>query len=635
MDMQRATNFVEWTLEYQPSHLLLKDGVLDLRLMQAPCGRPLIGTRLALQTHKIEEEATAQEIANCRKFLTDTRPDSLTVISYHPGLRGCEHELEEASKRCTVVGLSGNTGNGTNQAYIATGGVLRKKEKLSLSTDDLSFGLTAGSLLTVFRQDEEDIDRPVSWTVLNCHDYTHVDLIRALQSTQIELVVVVTYNAASRLFWEYAIADIHRLFCYVVVVNVAELGGSGVFAPFRHFGDEAHASLTLGGQIFAAKGPGSFSVDIPLEIRELRLLRTELARNGFDTKKSRTAPFGVYQAIMPSEHFLSTVDRDAGPPVVTEIIDHKVSWNFDKPRVAVAQLASMSLEAYVETRYRISEHSDCLQFEHLLSVRLEELESRCRSQGATSRGSILDLLVLPEVFVPRTYLRTLQGFSDRLGAIVVAGVDYPGTEDVDNVNECLILTPNQPMVSYKKICRSQYDAIGPDNIRMPMRRGSKLVRIVNEDGRGFGILICCDYSHFDLLWELNLRDREQPLDFLVVVAHNPFGALYRSCCIADSHRFFQYILMCNVASYGGSGIFGPIRTKGARQVIAELGQGVEGIAVATLRLDELAQSRSKQDLQLHEGDFMRRPGAFQSRWAGAAGGNVSCTSPEAANRSPV
>lgn len=622
MDMQRATNFVEWTLEYQPSHLVLKDGVLDLRLIQAPCGRKLVGRRLALQAHTIGEKATVQEIENCKEILADTRPDSLTVISYHPGLRDCEHELEEASKTRAIVGLGGNMGNGTNNAYIANGGVLRKKEKLSLSTDDLSFGLKAGKLLTIFRPDVQDIDRPVSWTVLNCHDYTHVDLIRALQSTQIELVVVVTYNAASRLFWEYAIADIHRLFCYVVVVNVAELGGSGVFAPFRQVGDEKHASLTLGGQIFGAKGPGSFSVDIPLEIRELRLLRAELAENGFDTEKSRKAPFGVYQAIMPSQHFVSTFDRDAGPPVVTEIVNHNVSWSFSNPRVAVAQLDSMSFEDYVETRYRISEHSDCRQFEHLLSVRLEELESRCRFQGANPRGSFLDLLVLPEVFVPRTYLRTLQGFSDRLGAIVIAGVDYPGTEDADNVNECLILTPKQPMISYEKICRSQYDAIGPNNTRMPMRRGSKLVRILDRDGRGFGILICCDYSHFDLLWELNLRDRDEPLDFLVVVAHNPFGSLYRSCCIADSHRFFQYILMCNVASYGGSGIFGPIRTKGARQVIAELGQGVEGIAVATLRLDELAQSRRTQDEQLHDGDFMRRPGAFQSRWADAAGGHV-------------
>ncbi len=601
------------------SDLELVDGVVDLRLIQAACGRKLVGTRLALQIQRVDNEPNYNEIAASKDLLKNTSPKSLTVISYHPGLQHCVTELEELSKTRTVVGLAGNVGNGTNETYIAGGGIVLRKQKLSLSTEDLFFGLKPGKVLTVFQSDSDRLDRPVNWTVLNCHDYTHIDIIRAIQQTGIELLIVVTYNAASRLFWEYAIADIHRLFCYVVIVNVAELGGSGVFGPIRQVGDEINAGLTVGGQIFGVKGPGEISVRIPLEIRELRRLRSEFARNGFETLKNQVGRFGGYQPITPSGDFLATVDREAGPPLVSRIVSNEITWNFENPRVAVAQMESLDFQAYVDSRYRIRNHRNCLQFEHLLSVRLEELESRCRTLGQTSEKSLLDLLVLPEVFVPRSYLRTLQGFCNRMGAFVVAGVDYPGETEAENANECVILGPHAPTTRYRKISRSQYDAIGANGTRMVMNRGSELVRFVGQNGRGFGVLICSDYSHFDLVWELNLRDRDEPLDLLIVVAHNPFGSLYRSCCIADSHRYFQYILMCNVMKYGGSGIFGPVRTKGARQVLAEFGQGVEGIAVSTLPLAELARSRRVADEELHRGDFMRRPGVFQSRWPHVSG----------------
>lgn len=248
-------------------------------------------------------------------------------------------------------------------------------------------------------------------------------------------------------------------------------------------------------------------------------------------------------------------------------------------------------------------------------MRLLELEARCRQQGLTTSGSLLDLLVLPEVFVPRSFVGVLQGFSDRSGATVVAGLDYPDGGEEANANECAILRPRQAAVIYRKITRSQYDAHRDDKgARMPMLRGQQLVRFVNHDGRGFGVLICYDFSHFDLMWHLNLSGRATPLDVTVVIAHNPFGDLYRSCCIADSHRFYQYVVMCNVAEYGGSGVFGPLRTSGTRQVLLDAGKGIETLALTELQLTELANARKTEDRGLHDGVFMRRPGVFQTRW---------------------
>jgi predicted amidohydrolase len=312
---------------------------------------------------------------------------------------------------------------------------------------------------------------------------------------------------------------------------------------------------------------------------------------------------------------MHTLDRKVGVPFFDRVREVPIDWNFDKPRVAFAQLDHIGRQAYIETKYRIRQHSSCSSFKYLLSVKLMELEARCRRIGPNKSGRLLDLLVFPEVFVPRSFLGTLQGFSDRVGAMVIAGVDYPEGEEESNANEYAVICPGHPTSWYRKITRSQYDA-HRNNVdeRMPMRRGEELLRLVGAGGRGIGVLICYDYSHFDLMWSLNLNRRDMPLDLTVVVAHNPFGELYRSCCIADAHRFYQFVLMCNVAEYGGSGVFGPLRAAGARQVLADAAKGVETVALVDLDLGELHTARHSLDQGLYYGKLMRRPGVFQRRW---------------------
>jgi Predicted amidohydrolase len=536
-------------------------------------------------------------------------------MSFHPGLSGCEEVLEKLALDRTIVGLMGVDSVRHNSTLLATSGTLIRQEKISLSSDDEDLQVKRGRELNMFGPTAEHNQDAVSWAVLNCHDYTHVDILRVIQARRIEVLVVVTYNSATRLYWQYAVSDVHRLFCYVVIANVAELGGSGVFAPFRRIGQERNAQIGSGGQVFGARGAGEFQVNISLNIGELRSMRREFAEYGFKAPAIVSTRGSIYTPMVPSEHYMDTFDRKSGPPPLGSVTDVPNDWNLTKPRVAIAQLNDIGLEAYIQTRYRIRQHESCSEFEYMLSVKLLELEARCRQVGVTESKTLLDLLVFPEVFIPRSFAPTLQGFSNRMGAIIVAGLDYPdGGEDM-NANECIVIRPYQKPVEYRKITRSQYDAHrNNDGDRMPMRRGQNLVRFVNTEGRGFGVLICYDLSHFDLLWNLNLFKRETPLDLIVVVAHNPFGDLYRSCCIADAHRFYQYVVMCNVSRYGGSGVFGPIRTPGARQVLLEAGKGVETLAVTELDLGKLNAARRTEDKGLHRGDFMRRPGVFKTRW---------------------
>lgn len=532
----------------------------------------------------------------------------LTVMSYCPGIDRASFNLTHAESDRAVVALAGTCPREKKSiTYVSMGQQFTEQEKLSLSSEDQAAQLTAGNLLHVYTLEPSKGKEPVRWAVLNCHEYTHVGLMMALMAERIEVLVVVAHNAATRLYWEYARSDVHRLYCYVIIVNTAELGGSAVFAPYRRVGTQKNAQFSASGQLFGTRGAGVCTINTTLDIGVLRKLRQDFETKGFDGIKSGELPYDL-EAMVPSQHYLSTFDAAAGPPFVKHCRDEQTKELPDSMRVAVAQLESMSLDAYKTSSYRLAGAKGFGTFMQKLSSWLQHVEFQCSLKS--ERPGKLDLLALPEVFVPRAFLPQLQAFSDRTGAMVVAGVDYPA----DNANECAILRPDLDPLFYRKVTRSQYDgqlpSMGGD--RMEMSRGDRLLRFVDSQGRAIGVLICYDYSHLDLLARLNLEDREKPLEMVVVVAHNPFGDLYRSSCIADANRFYQYIVMSNVATYGGSGVFGPIRGAGARQVLAETGKNSEAVLIVDVNLKALEQARARSHVQeLSKSEFQRLPGILK------------------------
>lgn len=589
------------------SRLKPMDGMLTLRIIQEHSGTDLLGSRDKFRTAQRLDNVSDADVAEFSKRLDQTRSGDLAVLSFHRGIAGNREKLRLLSEDRTLVTLGGVDAQHRNLALVAMDGVVTEQEKLSLASEDQFDTVVAGDKLHFFNGPDPET---VRWAVLNCHDYTHADLIAALLERRTELLVVVTYNNATQLYWDYAIADIHRLFCYVVIVNIAEVGGSGVFVPFRRVGTGENAFFRAAGQIFSTRGPAETAASLPLDIGELRRLRAEYRVKGLSGTKSMGSE--RYAPMAPSEHFMDTFDRAAATPPVQGVRQINLAWNSDDPLVAVGQLASMSVDSYVASRYRLSQAAGVELFEAKVAAHLEHLEAQLNLRPEDDRR--LDFLVLPEVFVPRRFVVShIEPFAARNGTIVICGVDYPGTEEAENRNSCMVIGPNGLAATYDKITRSQYDAMGATD-RMPMHRGDSLYRFVNAAGHAFGILICYDFSHFDLVHRLNCASRDQPLEVLFVVAHNPFGSLYRTCCVADSHRFYQHVVLCNVSQYGGSGVFAPIRSGGARQTLLDIGLNTEVMGLARLKLNAQRESRGvDNDEQLQRGNFMRRPGIFQGR----------------------
>lgn len=474
------------------------------------------------------------------------------------------------------------------------------------------------------------------FVVLNCHDYTHASLLHALVETDVDVVIVVAANQASQMYAEYARADAHRLFAYVVVCNVAEIGGSGVYAPFMsrrtESGIEGTAGeLTMGGVQFEARGCATTVVDLELAIPELRAMRERYRRIDPDDPKAIRALPSEYRAIAPPEsvtysrpRYREVIGRSRTPGAAFEDVrlpDKRPPARCGNPswRLAVAQLHSAGMEAYLQTRY-VPSRTDAGRrvAQHVAHLLASATADSPRSQLAGA-----ELVVFPEVFLPihshvdgKTLDEHLRAYATATGTIVIGGIEYDEAPEQPGANRVRIYAPDRSPLDYVKLTRSQYDAresrdgkIGPP---FAMSRGDRLLRVTVGDTLSLGLLTCFDFSHIELIHMLNTVERPPrqvavsdgtvgtinatgptPLDLIIVPCFNPFGALYADLARADAHRYYQYIAVCNVADHGESGVFGPEHTSHPRRTLIQAGRNVETILRVDLAIGELRTARDK------------------------------------------
>lgn len=475
------------------------------------------------------------------------------------------------------------------------------------------------------------------FVVLNCHDYTHASLIHDLIDLDVDLVVVVAANQAAQMFMEYARADAHRLFAYVIVCNVSDVGGSGVYAPFmsrRGRSLEGPAGeMSMGGVQFETRGRARSVVEVDLAIPELRTLRERYRRIDPDDPKSIRSLPSEYKAIAPPESVtysrpdyrkvVSQARQDATTVRDVKLEDARPASRRGSStwRIALAQLRSAGMNAYLSTRY-VPSRSDS---GYLVAL---DVARRLASAADGEPGNQLagaDLIVFPEVFLPiHAEIRDkrlddhLREFSNRNGAIVVGGIEYdPDPERRQpGENRVRVYAPDQAPLDYLKLTRSQYDARDPDPAStrpgppFPIRRGQGLVRFEVGATLSFGVLTCFDFSHLELVHLVNTLRRPvrkvavadstdatsaatgpTPLDLMIVPCFNPFGSLYADLARADAHRYYQYVAVCNVAECGESGVFGPEHTSHPRRTLIQAGKDVDTVLVVDLAVGELRNAR--------------------------------------------
>lgn len=610
------------------------DDIIKVTLIQEQYPKQLIGKRagqgmyvgkMGVGVHSHESRLSVTSMLEHIAVETD-----IAIISEHPGNAFSLDLLQRQSDRQQQLiiarlgyHLNENEGKICNSvAVISPEQPPVFVDQISFSTEDLKFEadeiLHRGNEIHVFSTPLGNLG------VISCHDYTHADILKQIFEHNIEILVVSSFNPATRLFMQYALADIHRFSCFVIISNIANYGGSGVFAPFRYNGPK-RASMSLGGALAYTQGQSRAYLEVDLPIAHLRKLR-----HGESTITETFEDAIAWTPIYPSEEFITQGEPDYKRKLVTpdflETIDLAqegyLPTTQDDLQIGVAHLQSMDKEDYIDNYYCISCSKNVPGYITNIKSHLHFLAEKLENTGQR-----IDFLVFPELFLPLTLEGALKDFARRFNTIIIGGMEFdPQPDDLEcpemaqGVNRCFVYLPTQTgevrRFQYDKLTRSQYDARTPSvgdsgwgYFKMP--RGNHLIRFACGDQWSFAVLICYDYSHFDIIHRLN-RDPAYPMppDMLFIVASNPDSQLYERCCIADSHRFYQYIIMSNVSQYGGSGIFAPIKTPGRRQTLFNSGLGTEAISIAKVAWKDLQAARQTRDLDTGS-YFQNKPGIFQ------------------------
>ncbi|MDD3270082.1 MAG: hypothetical protein PHX14_12255 [Syntrophomonadaceae bacterium] len=610
-----------------------RDGNIKVTIIQEAYPERVIGRRVGQGIYVGRNNASQdrEELREQVRGLLARIPETadIGVLSEHPGNQlSIDLYQEQADGRQQIIiarlgHYRHKPGDKTSNtvAVFAPGHDPVMVKQITFSEEDLKYHaqgkLQRGQEVHIFSTPLGNMG------IISCHDYTNADILKKIVENDIEILIVSAFNPATRLFIQYALADIHRFSCFVIISNIANYGGSGVFAPFRYNGPK-RAAISLGGAVAYTQGETSAFLEVDLPIAELRNLRH---KDG-NTQLDKRCP---WTPIQPSEEFLS-----AGQPDYKQKLDasdylHNIDLeelmylpndNQGKFNIGIAQLKCMDEEDYLNNYYCVSCSPNAPRFIKGVQKQLEFLASNLELTGQK-----LDFLLFPEVFLPLEMDSDLKEFARKFNTIILSGVEYdaqPETLDDPQMahgsNRCFIYTPTRngevKRFQYNKMTRSQYDARIPATAdgepgNFTMDKGSQLLRFSYGKHWAFGVLICYDYSHFDIIHKINRpQTNKMPLDMLFIVASNPDSQLYERCCIADSHRYYQYIIMCNVAQFGGSGIYGPVKTPGLRQTLLSAGLGTEGIFIGTVDIANLQKAR-KAEYMAVESNYQHKPGIFQ------------------------
>jgi hypothetical protein len=161
--------------------------------------------------------------------------------------------------------------------------------------------------------------------------------------------------------------------------------------------------------------------------------------------------------------------------------------------------------------------------------------TQCQKEG-------IDLLVLPELFVPRAGLQVIKETADRLGVGVIGGLEGRAAPDGKSVNEAMIKLPGQYDLELGKQRPSVFEEreeFFESTGKMHHLRDTVLGNLV--------VVICSDYLEADLISLLG-EDGQKGPHTLVVCARNPSSGVFEALAQADAIRLFANVMVANSTS---------------------------------------------------------------------------------------
>lgn len=233
-----------------------------------------------------------------------------------------------------------------------------------------------------------------------------------------------------------------------------------------------------------------------------------------------------------------------------------------------------------------------------------EICARFRSISTMPRRERPHVILLPELTLPLSRENELKKYAQKLGAIIIAGLDFRPTDDSKVSNDALICIPSNwpfgqghgrsksfkigklfPSYREKEYIRNcKCAATGSSYDFKP----SEDVYILNLGKYGnVGLSICADF--YDLHRYIIYRGRIQ---HLFLLAYNRDLESFRHIAESISRIVYCNVAICNTGFYGGSLVFYPAYESHRRYIYRHEGAKLGSLQIVNIPVQSIAIAQS-------------------------------------------
>ncbi|EHJ48860.1 hypothetical protein DFW101_2857 [Solidesulfovibrio carbinoliphilus subsp. oakridgensis] len=224
-----------------------------------------------------------------------------------------------------------------------------------------------------------------------------------------------------------------------------------------------------------------------------------------------------------------------------------------------------------------------------------------------------DIVILPELALPRPHIRDFKRICAELGVIGITGVDYLVDSDKSTVsNQALVVVPQNWPKGTGKYCTPFY--VGKtypapfeektiSNFGLRFKPDPTLWLFDSDSFGHIGVCICYDFMDIE-----RSAIYCGKIHHLFVLAYNRDSTSFYHLAESLSRTIFCNVVLCNTGHYGGSLVISPYYDPYRRTIYRHEGSGLFTIQVVQLPVFDLHEAQSSSAPR--RGLFKNRPPGY-------------------------
>lgn len=236
---------------------------------------------------------------------------------------------------------------------------------------------------------------------------------------------------------------------------------------------------------------------------------------------------------------------------------------------------------------------DTLQISFLEEARAKK-EIRYQLASLRSLEQPADIVLLPELAVPRGYENRLVKAAEKLESIIIAGMDYKVESNCPAKvsNEAIIIVPKvlngirvSASTSVRRIGKTYAapgEAIKLKNLGVEFEPDPTVWLFKSDIFGDFGVAVCYDFMDLD-----RIAMYRNKIQTLFILAYNRDTTSFHHVAETIARTVFCNVVVCNCGFYGDSLAVSPFRESYDRTVYRHTGQKLANVQIVELPLESL------------------------------------------------